>query len=179
VGPAAPPGAEAILQIWERGRREHPVDRALTILAVLSGRPRRELAAISVERRDSLLLQWRSRLFGDSLAGYAACPQCGCGVDVSLTPVGLAEPEERFVVKVCGHPLAVRLPTSLDLAAITGCESVEAASRMLVSLCVEDSPAGDGALDTEVVAAAIDAELDRRTGISAGAVALTCPDSKR
>jgi hypothetical protein len=172
VGPAAPPGAEAILQIWERGRREHPVDRALTILAVLSGRPRRALAAISVERRDSLLLQWRSRIFGDSLAGYAACPRCGCGVDVSLTPVGLAEAEERFVVQVCGRPLAVRLPTSLDLAAITGCESVEAASRMLVSLCVEDSHA----LDTEVVAAAIDAELDRRTGISAGAVALTCPD---
>jgi hypothetical protein len=172
MGPAAPLGAEAILQIWERGRHEHPVDRALTILAVLSGQPRRELEAISVERRDSLMLEWRSRLFGDSLAGYAACPQCGCGVDVSLTPVGLAEPEERFVVEVSGHPLAVRLPTSLDLAAITGCESVEAARRMLVSLCVE----GSHALDSEAVAAAVDAELDRRTGISAGAVALTCPD---
>lgn len=172
MGPAAPLGAEAILQIWERGRREHPVDRALTILAVLSGRPMRELAAISVERRDSLLLEWRSRLFGDSLVGYAACPQCGCGVDVSLTPVGLQEPEDRFVVEVSGHPLAVRLPTSLDLAAITGCESVEAARRMLVSLCVE----GSQALDREVVAAAVDAELDRRSGISAGAVALTCPD---
>ena len=98
--PPAAPGAEAIVQIWERGRREHPVDRALTILAVLSRRPRRELAEISVERRDSLLLEWRSRLFGDSLAGYAACPQCGCGVDVSLTAAGLAEPEERFVVEV-------------------------------------------------------------------------------
>jgi hypothetical protein len=174
MGPAAPLGAEAILQIWERGRREHPVDRALTILAVLSGRPRRELAAISVERRDSLLLDWRSRLFGDSLAGYAACPQCGCGVDVSLTPVGLAEPEERFVVQVCGQDLAVRLPTSLDLAAITGCESVEAAQRILVSRCVEDSHA----LDPEAVAATLDAELDRRAGISAGAVALTCPDCR-
>ena len=174
MGAAAPLGAaaEAILQIWERGRQEHPVDRALTILAVLSGQPRRELAAISVEHRDNLLLEWRSRLFGDSLAGYAACPQCGCGVDVSLTPVGLAEPEERFVVLVCGHPLAVRLPTSLDLAAITGCESVEAARRKLVSLCVE----GSHGLDSEVMAAAVDAELDRRTGVSAGAVALTCPD---
>lgn len=174
--PAAPLGAEAILQIWERGRREHPVDRALTILAVLSGRPRRELAAISVERRDSLLLEWRSRLFGDSLAGYAACPQCGCGVDVSLTPVGRQEPEERFVVEVSGQSLTVRLPTSLDLAAITGCGSVEAARHMLVSRCVEDGPAGGDTLDSEVVAAAVDAELGRRTGVSAGAVALTCPD---
>lgn len=76
------------------------------------------------------------------------------------------------MVEVSGHPLAVRLPTSLDLAAITGCESVEAARRMLVSRCVE----GSQALDSEAVAAAVDAELDRRTGISAGAVALTCPD---
>ena len=93
--PPATLGAEAIVQIWERGRHEHPVDRALTILAVLSRRPRRELAEISVERRDSLLLAWRSRLFGDCLTGYAACPRCGCGVDVSMTAAGLAEPEER------------------------------------------------------------------------------------
>ena len=180
--PSATLGAEAIVQIWERGRREHPIDRALTILAVLSERPRRELAEISVERRDSLLLAWRSRLFGDSLAGYAACPRCGCGVDVSLTTAGVVQPEERFVVEVAGESLAVRLPTSLDLAALAGCESVEAARRMLVCRCIERgpagsvSPAGDGALGAEAVAAAVEAELDRRAGVSAGAVALACPD---
>jgi hypothetical protein len=175
-------GAEAIVQIWERGRREHPVDRALTILAVLSERPRRELAEISVERRDSLLLAWRSRLFGDSMAGYASCPRCECGVDVSLTAGGLEEPEERFLVEVAGQSVGVRLPTSRDLAALAGCESVEAARRMLVRRCIEGgpagdgSPAGDGVHDGADVAAAVETELDRRAGVSAGAVALACPD---
>ena len=180
--PPATPGAEAIVQIWERGRHEHPVDRALTILAVLSRRPRRELAEISVERRDSLLLAWRSRLFGDSLAGYAACPRCGCGVDVSMTAAGPAEPEERFVVEVAGAILAVRLPTSLDLAAVAGCENVEAARRVLAARCIEKgpapdrSPAGDDALGVADVVAAVEAELDRRAGVSAGVAELACPD---
>lgn len=190
--PPATLGAEEIVQIWERGRREHPVDRALTILAVLSRRPRDELAGISVERRDGLLLEWRRRLFGDALAGYAACPHCGAGIDVSLTAAGLEAPEERFVVDVAGAGVAVRLPTSLDLAAVAACESVEAARRALVRRCIEGAPAGarspaddgaldggaldGGALDGADVAAAVEAELDRRAGVSAGAVALACPE---
>jgi len=169
-------GAEEIVKIWERGRREHPVDRALTILAAASQRPREELAEISLERRDSLLLAWRSRLFGDAMTGYAACPGCGCGVDVCLTAAGLEAPQERFVIEVAGCCLTVRLPTSLDLAAVASCDSVEAARHMLVRRCIEDGQSGDGVLDGEDVAAAVEAELDRRAGASAGAVALACPD---
>ena len=99
-------------------------------------------------------------------------PRCDCGVDVSLTAAGLEEPQERFVVEVSGQSLAVRLPTSRDLAALAGCESVEAARRMLIRRCIEGglagdgSPAGDGVLDGEDVAAVVEAELDRRGGIS-------------
>jgi hypothetical protein len=180
VSPAAP-GAEAIVAIWERGRREHPVDRALTILAVLSQRPRAELAQISVEHRDSLLLDWRSRLFGTAVAGYAACPACGCGVDVSLTAARQAVPQERFVMDAGGASVTVRLPTSLDLAAVAACESVEAARRELARRCVEGGTLDDDDDDDDGgggggVAAAVEAELDRRAGVSAGAVALACPD---
>jgi hypothetical protein len=177
-------GAEAIVRIWERGRPEHAVDRALTILAGLTGRSRRELAEISVERRDIMLWTWRSYLFGDSLAGYAACPSCGCAVDVSLTAASLEEPEERFVVEVAGANQPVRMPTSLDLLAIAGCQNVEAARRMLIHRCLEDvladgTPAartGDDPGYDQDVAAAAEAELDRRAEVSAGAVELICPD---
>jgi hypothetical protein len=173
-------GAEAIVRIWERGRRERAVDRALTILAGLTGQPRRELAEISVERRDIMLLAWRSRLFGDALAGYAACPSCGSGVDVSLTAAGLEEPEERFVVEASGVRLAVRMPTSLDLLAIAGCETVEAARRMLVQRCLDvcsaDRNPGAGDPYDQDMAAAAEAELDRRAEVSAGTVELACPD---
>jgi hypothetical protein len=178
-------GADAVVRIWERGRREHPVDRALIVLAVLTGRPTRELAEISVERRDIMLLAWRSRLLGPALAGYAACPSCGCGVDVALTAVDLEEPEDHFVVEVRGVSLAVRMPTSLDLLAVAGCETVETARRMLVQRCLGDSPTDDGnaiartgpdALNDQEMAAAAEAELDRRAELSAVTVELACPD---
>lgn len=176
--------AEAIVRIWEQGQGEHPVERALTVLAVLTQRPKQDLAAISLERRDRMLLSWRSRLFGDTLAGHAACPGCGCEVDVWLTangPQEPEEPEERFVIEVAGARFAARLPTSLDIAAVSGCESVEAARRALVRRCLEPDVAetslrGDSAPDGEAVAAAVEAELDRRAGVSAGIVTMTCPD---
>jgi hypothetical protein len=172
-------GADAIVRIWEQGRTEGPVDRALTILGVLTERPRQELAAMSVERRDNMLLAWRSQLFGNTLSGYAACPGCGCGVDASVSaadPEPAGEPEERFFVEVRGTKVAVRLPTSLDLASVAGCENVEAASRALIHRCLEDDCAGGPGPDGDAVAAAVEAELDRRAGVSASAVTLACPD---
>jgi hypothetical protein len=171
----AGPSAEAIVRIWEHGQAEHPVDRALTILAVLTQQPRQDLAAMSLERRDRMLLSWRSRLFGDTLAGCSACPGCGCQVDVSLTADGPEDPEgpeERFVIEMAGMSVPARLPTSLDMIAVSGCDSVEAARRLLVRRCLETSQPAD----SDAVAAAVEAELDRRAGISASIVPVACPD---
>ena len=176
------------MQIWERGRREHPVDRALTILAVLSERPRRELAEMSLERRDSELLAWRARLFGDAIVGYSDCPGCGCAVDVSLRVDGVEVPDDRFVVPVAGRELVVRMPTSLDLAAVANCESVAEARLALVRRCVEGAPGPGGGANgergsgqpgpapDEGLVAIVEAELDRRAGISGGTVQVVCPE---
>jgi hypothetical protein len=164
--------AEDIVRIWEQGRSHHPIDRALTILAILSRQPRTELAAISVEGRDRMLLAWRCRIFGTDLAGYAACPACGCGVDVAVSPPGLTELEDRFTVELGGRPVEVRLPNSLDLAAITGCESIESARAALISRCLGDNEAAVSEQDVTV----IEAELDRRAEISAAMLPLACPD---
>ena len=172
--PASP--AETIVQIWERGRREHPIDRALTILSLLSGRPRGELAAMSVERRDGQLLTWRNRLFGREFLGYASCPRCGCAVDAALTVDSNDEPDDRFTVHVGGRPVAARLPTTLDLVAVAGCDNVDESSRALVARCIEDRTLGDPSTVTDGTLGAVAAELDRRAGLSAAAVALACPD---
>jgi hypothetical protein len=163
-------GAEAIVQIWERGRREHPVDRALTILATLSRQNRGELAAISLEARDAQLFSWRRRLFGDPLSGYAECPRCGCGVDVSLTAAGLeAPPEEAFRVDLGGRWVEVRLPSSLDLAAIATSPSIEEGRRLLLERCA-GGPLGEK--DGRVV----ERELEARASTSAVGVDLECPE---
>jgi hypothetical protein len=178
--PPATLGAEAIVRIWERGRREHDIDRALTILAVLEQRSRDELAHLSLESRDASLLAWRARLFGDTMAGYAVCPRCSCGFDVSLTAASPAEPAvERTRYDVPGTGRTVRLPTSADLAAAAGCDSVDAARRMLVRRLIADADDATAVFDdaaTDGVLAAAAAVLDRLAELSAAAVAMACVD---
>jgi len=166
------PHAETVLQVWERGRHEHPIDRALTILSIFGEQPRHELAAMSVERRDTQLLAWRTTLFGTQLPGYASCPDCGCGVDAALRIEAGTDPEERFTVDVGGHLLAARLPTSLDLAAAARCATLEESSATLVARCLDGATVTP---DSQIIAA-VEAEWERRATLSAGAVTLTCPD---
>src|SRR2546428_2594003 len=69
--------AQELLLIWEVGLRQHPVDRALTILALaLPKAPRAELLALSVGQRDAHLLAVREGTFGAQLAGFAECLAC-------------------------------------------------------------------------------------------------------
>jgi hypothetical protein len=178
---AGPASAAAIVEIWERGLYQHPVDRALTVLCVLTGRSHRELAELPVEQRDSQLLEWRGRIFGGPLSGYATCPRCGCDVDVSVSVAGLGatvEHEERFPVETGGKTLRVRMPTSLDLAAAAQCDTVQTARRELARRCAQGEDDGDldddGLADEDV--AAIEAELGRRAGTSGALIELVCPD---
>jgi hypothetical protein len=69
--------AQELLYIWEAALRQHPVDRALTILAIsLPEMPRDDLLALSIGQRDAYLLAIRERTFGSQLAGFAECPTC-------------------------------------------------------------------------------------------------------
>ena len=172
--------AGAMIEIWERGLYQHPIDRALTILGVLTERSHRELAEMSLEQRDSQLVEWRDRIFGGPLSGYAACPRCGCEVDVSVSVAGLgvAEADEAsFPVEAGGAKLLVRMPTSLDLTAAAQCDTVPAARRELARRCVQGGRNGGdgGGLDDDAVAA-IEAELGRRAGVSGAVMQLSCPD---
>lgn len=167
---STPLHAETIVQIWERGRQEHAVDRALTMLAGLSGLPRHELAALSVERRDVLLFSWRARIFGPALVAYAGCPRCPDGLEVSVAPTGLGSThDETVTLELGGHVSSLRMPTSVDLAAIAGCESVELARRSLIERCVV------AGADTDEALAAVEAEMGRRARASALCVELACP----
>jgi hypothetical protein len=66
-----PLSPQDLLLVWERGQRQHPMDRALTLLsAAYPDRKSAELAQLSIGQRDSLLLSLRSRTFGDTLKGF-------------------------------------------------------------------------------------------------------------
>lgn len=134
---------QEVVRIWEAGAHQHPVDQALTMLAVsFPEMSREEMASLTIGERDALLLSLRERLFGPRLDGDATCPGCGTRLqftfhigDIRLGPdAGGGEREMR--VSTGGHELLFRLPHSRDLAAIAGTGSVEEARDVLVRRCV-------------------------------------------
>ena len=51
--PTRPLSPEKILDVWEAGRQQHELDRALTLLTAASGLSRDELADLTIGERDA------------------------------------------------------------------------------------------------------------------------------
>lgn len=64
----SPLAAHGLLKVWEVGQDQHPLDRALTLLAACPELTRDELAALSVGQRDARLLTLRERTSGPALS---------------------------------------------------------------------------------------------------------------
>lgn len=132
-----------LIHIWETGLRQHPVDRALTILAAAEpARSWEALAALSIGQRDDYLLAAWERTFGDRLESYAECPQCAERLEFPLSAAELrasagseaSEPVQGWTVDV--YAIQFRLPNSHDLAAIVACADPTRAHDLLLSRCV-------------------------------------------
>ena len=116
-----PLAAGKILAVWEAGRPQHALDRALTILAAASpGASRDALADLSIGERDARLLQLRTLVLGPRAEGFAECPQCAERVEFPLDTAAFAQPKEltetAHEIEVNGKAVRFRLPTSRDLA---------------------------------------------------------------
>src|SRR5712691_9085335 len=140
--------ARALLDLWEYAEREHPIDRAMSVLAVLTGMSPSELADEPLSLRDARLLSCRGRLFGEKLVGQAACPGCGCRVEVELAAGELRaaaniSPAEGSV-DFDGRSIQFRLPTSRDFAAVVDCDGIEQARRLLAERCTGGQVEGEG-----------------------------------
>ncbi|QBR01448.1 hypothetical protein [Paraburkholderia pallida] len=152
------PDSQTLLALWERGEREHPIDRALSILEAFTGEPRDALAWLALRRRDELLIASRVAAFGPLVEGVAVCGACACKLDTSLDLSARASASpadgevDRGTVEVAGRTIAFRLPDSHDLASIAYCAEPRAAARTLIARCIEDSGARavDAALDGSV-----------------------------
>jgi hypothetical protein len=138
-----------LMEVWERGANEHPVDRALTLLSACCEETRAELAALSIGRRDARLLEVYERSFGPALEAFAQCPQCGEQLEYRLSTRALAVPvpetELPMIVETGEASLRLRLPNSLDLRAASQCPGSDAARKLLLERCVverDGQPAG-------------------------------------
>jgi hypothetical protein len=148
--------SEAIVQAWEEGQPQHPIDRALTLLSL--SRPdatRNDLAKLPIGRRDTLLIEMREHVFGRELHLFAVCPACEEELELELETNQLlaqsrARPEDREpVYRADWEEWSVEfsLPSSLDLAFAlrgrthgTGAES--AAYGALMARCIRNLERG-------------------------------------
>jgi hypothetical protein len=179
--------ARDLLQVWEWGEGQHPVDRALALLAVACPEMTRdELAALSIGQRDVLLLALRELAFGPRLDGFAECPECCERLEFTVNVADLrtadsAEPTEaELTLAVEGFDVRFRLPDSLDLAAVAHCDDVGVARDLLVKRCMLHARQGEveiavGAVP-ETVITALAAHVVERDPLSEVQLDLHCPE---
>jgi hypothetical protein len=130
-----------VIRIWERGERQDPAQRALTLLqAAVPGKPRRQLARYSLGRRDACLLELRQRTFSSRLEAFAECPRCGERLEYSLKAEKLSErpggAQRPRPIQMDGRALELRLPDSTDLAYAARAASLDEARQRLAGRCV-------------------------------------------
>lgn len=139
------PGGFDFLAAWEEGAGEHPLDRALGLIAAVEGTPRGEAAALPIDRRDRALYRIAARLFGDRINLIVACPDCAGETELSFyASDALAVPASAERVALADGSVC-RLPDSRDLAAALRAPEPEAV--LLAALL--DAPAPDPARAAE------------------------------
>ena len=148
-----------LVRIWELAQAQPPLERALTILAVgLPEMTRGELAELSLGQRDSSLLSLREQTLGPELEGHANCPQCEAGLQFTLRTEDLrlrATPQpEELVLTVEEFTVWFRLPTSRDLAAVTGGDPATR-GRRLAERCVVHAERGGAHMAPEELPEAV------------------------
>ena len=159
-----------LVRAWEAGRDRHPVDRALLLLALAYPElTRDQLAALTIGQRNGRLLALRQQLLGAHLNAYAECPQCREALEFSINAPSLRSPEPAelmFTLAIDGLEVRLRLPDSLDLAAISDVPGPDEARRQLFERCVlearqGETPVAAAALSDEIVTALADAMSER------------------
>jgi len=165
-----------ILTVWEEGDGRHPLDRALLPLAAaLPDWSWDELAALSVGRRDGLLLRLRAQTLGDRIEMLATCPHCRELMEFETDAAELAvcdafrEPgPPPPLAGPDGQATPVRRLTSQDLARAVGRPRGEGRARLAAASL---GRAPNSAEETAAVAQAL-ADADPQAEIL---FSLTCP----
>jgi hypothetical protein len=122
--------ATELLSVWESGRRQIPLRRALTILAAACPEASADsLARLTIGQRDTRLLALRQLMFGSEITGVTDCPECGEKIELRFSCSHIrstteAEPPNELVIQANGGEVRFRLPTSADLLAINDPEQL-------------------------------------------------------
>lgn len=135
-----------LLRIWETALPQHPIERALTILAVvLPEASRDKLLALSIGQRDTYLLIARQATFGAQLTSYAECPACRERLEFTFTAADILVAEQphlsdadaqQYERQIEDYTIRLRSLNSGDLLPIVRCPDPAKAYHLLLQYCV-------------------------------------------
>jgi hypothetical protein len=126
--------AADIVRVWECGAAQHPLDRALTILAAADpGVGRAALGDLPLGERNRRLLAVRRATFGGTLAALVTCEQCNARVEIAVPASTIDAPASSTAASLTGGAPPLRALTSRDLAAAAQCENAERARVFLAA----------------------------------------------
>jgi hypothetical protein len=135
-----------ILQMWEIGQSQHPIDRALTFLSfTFPDKSLDELASLSIGQRDTYLLTLRELTFGSKMESYAECPKCGERLEFSLnvSDIRFTDPvsavQQEYTLTSGEYQLRFRLPNSKDLATVVSYQDLNTVRNLIGQRCVLQS----------------------------------------
>lgn len=157
--------AANVLKIRDMGQYENSVNRALIIMSL--ARPdinRDRLAALSIARRDMILLDIHEQTFGAALNGFSECPKCieRLEFEIAVDDIRIRQEQDpidensTFELKEGGYELEFRLPNSHDLSAVTDCADVMEAKDLLMQRCIlkasrNGTPFKENGIEKEIV----------------------------
>jgi hypothetical protein len=112
-----------LLDIWQEGSRQPPIERTLRLVGAACGNVSiREVARLSIGERDLRLLQLREWFFGTRLHNVVNCPLCSAVSewdgelgDLRLQAHRADDASRQYACETEGYRLYFRLPNSEDL----------------------------------------------------------------
>jgi hypothetical protein len=148
------PSTGELLEVWEAGFAQAPLERALALLAVACPEASWEqLAALSIGQRDVRLLTLREALWGPQMAAVVVCPKCQERLELSLDTREIlsdaqgSQPGEMSL-RIANFNMTFRLPTTLDLMDAGGQNGTMGSARLL-ERCILSAEQGGMAIDSD------------------------------
>lgn len=167
-----------LLDVVDRGEALSPPERALLLAgaAVAAGAADEpaggpgggpDVAALPLGTRDRMILELRSRLFGDVVEASGVCPHCQ-GVALfqlsvsALTAPGASAEPALVELRSGDHVVRCRLPTTADLLAAGRGAGPQEARRRLVDATVIEARRGSTTLEAQALSSGVVEEIGRR-----------------
>jgi len=188
--------ATTLLDVWERGRAHGPLEQAALLLAAAHpATPPGALGAITVGRRDALLLALRESTFGPRIASVATCPACGEALELAFDCADLrqgdgvpggkdggkddGQHDDTQRLELDGYAVRFRCVSSDDLAALAGGAGDTSPRLALLRRCVLEARGATAPVAVESLPAhVLDAVEQRMALADPGAdlrLAVACP----